>query len=46
MTGSAAELKHLLATGGEVVPAPNTPAKQSRGRKKAATGDDEGSTLE
>ena len=39
-----AEEKHLLATGGEVIPAPK-PAAKSRGRKAPAC-DDEGSTLE
>ena len=39
-----AEEKHLLATGGEIVPAPK-PAAKSRGRKAPAS-DDEGSTLE
>lgn len=42
-----AEEKHLLATGGEIVPAPK-PAAKPRGRKAAAKtdDDDEGSTLE
>lgn len=39
-----AEEKHLLATGGEIVPAPK-PAAKPRGRKAPAS-DDEGSTLE
>ena len=39
-----AEEKHLLATGGEVIPAPK-PAAKPRGRK-APPSDDEGSTLE
>ena len=43
-----AEHKHLLATGGEVVPAPGKPAAKPRARKAAAKtdDDDEGSTLE
>ena len=40
-----AEEKHLLATGGEIVPAPGKPSAKPRGRKAPAS-DDEGSTLE